>query len=82
MGNLLDSVCKAGDLSGCLIFVNNALGGGLLDHGNSLFEALLGLIYRIGSDGGSNIFDRLFDPCLVTLVSDSFYFILSRPFEG
>lgn len=75
-------MCKAGDLSGCLIFVNDALGGGFLNNGNSLFEAFLGLIYRIGGDGGSNILDRLFDPCLVTLVFDSFNFILSRPFEG
>jgi len=75
-------VSEAGDLSGCLVLVNNTLGGGLLDDGNSFLEALLGLFYGIGSDSGSDLLDCLFDPCFVTLVSDSLDFVLPGPFEG
>lgn len=77
----MDAARETGDLSGCLVFVNNTFGSGLLEDGNSLLEALLGLLCRIGSDGGSNLLNRLLNPCLVTLVSDSLDLVLSRPFE-
>jgi len=62
--------------------VDNPLGSGLLDGRNSLLEALSGLIFRVAGHCIPHFLDGLFNPCLITHISQSFNFVLFCPFKG
>ena len=81
-GKPIDPSGQAGDPSCSLVLVDDPLGGGLLDNGNCLFEVFSGLFYSVGRNSGPDVFDRLFDPCFVALVSNPSDLVLSRPFQG
>lgn len=62
--------------------MNDPLGSTLLDGRNSLLEALFSLIFRVAGHCIPHFLDGLFDPCLITHISQSFDFVLFRPFKG
>lgn len=75
-------MCQTGDFSGGLVPVNNTLGSGLLNDGNSFHKALLGLFMGVFGDGRPDFPDGLLDPGLITLVSYASDFVLLGPFKG
>ena len=66
---LINQTCQEGNFAGSRFLVDNALAGGFLDDGNSFFQALFRLFYRLPGNSGLNFLNSGFDSCLVILVS-------------
>ena len=71
--------CETGDLSGGLVLVNDTFGNGLLNDGNGIAKAFLGLLCGLVFQSIANVSDRFFDLGLIAFVSYPSDLILSGP---
>jgi hypothetical protein len=73
---LIDTPGQAGDLASGFVFVDHAFGSGLLQNGNGLGQAFLGLLGGIAGHGAFDCFHHVFGSRFVVLISDAPHFAL------
>ncbi|MFO7740160.1 MAG: hypothetical protein R6V46_16895 [Desulfatiglandaceae bacterium] len=72
---------QAGDLASGFIFMNHALGSGLLKNGDGVGEAFLGLLQGVAGHDIFDLFQNVLGPGFVVFVSDAPHFALASTLE-